>query len=662
MVFVAGTAIAQQVQWASEVLEASTELSPTEYSAEQALGKPNVPDGGGESPNAWIPYDSKKEQYIKVAFESPLRIRQIAIAESFNPGAIYQVYMYDRADNEFLVNTFEPGPIGLTTRMQYVFLDLTEFEVAAVKIVLHPWEVPGLNAIDAIGISNSALPLKKEILIVESNIVTAVPERLSENVNSVYNELRPLISPDGNTLYFSRQYHPGNTGGVNDPEDIWYTEKDSTGEWKEAQNIGAPLNNPGPNFISSITPDGSSVVLTLGNEYKGDRMVAGVSYTNKTSQGWTEPKPFKIKGMINESPQANFFLANNRKVLILSIQDANSRGSRDLYVSFLEGDGSWSEPMNLGDDVNSVLEEASPFLAPDDKTLYFSSNGRAGFGKHDIYVTRRLDDSWTSWTEPENLGPNINSSADDRFFNIPATGEYGYFSRDVAENNSDIFRFELPKEHQPEPVVTIRGVVYDTKTRKPIGAHIFYETLPQGEEVGIATSDPVTGAYQIILPTGTLYGYLAESDGYLSVNANIDLKDTEEYGEVRKDLYLTPIEKGASIRLNNVFFDFDKYVLKEESHPELNRTIKFLLDNPEERILVSGHTDNIGNTEYNQNLSQKRAEAVVQYLVEGGISQDRLIARGYGESRPVVSNDDEVDGRELNRRVEMKILEEDAVE
>jgi hypothetical protein len=386
------------------VLEASSELSPREYSAEQALGRPNVPQTGGDSPNAWMPFDGKKDEYVKVAFQDPLRIRQIAIAESFNPGSIYQVYMYDRADNEFLVNTFEPGPIGLNSRMQYIFMDLTEFEVAAVKVVLHPWTVSGYNAIDAIGVSNSALPMKQEVLIVESNIITAVPERLSENVNSVYNELRPLISPDGKTLYFSRQYHPENLGGVNDPEDIWYSELDEkTGEWKQAENIGAPLNNPGPNYISSITPDGGSVILTLGNEYKGEKMRAGVSYTNKTSQGWTEPKAFKIKNLINLSQKANFFLANNRKVLIMSIEGPDSRGDRDLYASFLQDDDKWSEPLNLGMDVNTAMEEASPFLAPDDVTLYFSSNGLSGFGKHDIYVTRRLDDTWINWSEPENL-------------------------------------------------------------------------------------------------------------------------------------------------------------------------------------------------------------------------------------------------------------------
>ncbi len=652
--------IGQDTQWAVEVLEASSEYAPKEFSAWQALGKPDVSKGGVENPNAWMPATPDKEEYIKVRFENPFRIRQITIAETLNPGSIYQVYIYDRADNEFLVNTFNPEPIGIDSRMQYIFMDLTDFDVSAVKVVLNCFSVPGFNAIDAIGISNSAIPIKEEIQLVESNIITVKPERLSVHVNSVYNDLRPLITPDGKTLYFSRQYHPENVGGIDDPEDIWFSEWDEDSQdWKEAQNVGEPLNSVGPNFISSITPDGQTVILTLGNKYtKNGKMKAGVSFTTKTSEGWTNPQAFQIKNLMNLSQRANFYLANNRKVLLMSIEGPNSIGNRDIYVSFLEGGNNWTEPLNLGEIVNTVMEESSPFLAPDDKTLYFSSDGFKGYGDQDIYVTRRLDDTWTLWSEPENLGPGINSEHEDSFFNIPPTGEYGYFSRNSSDNNADIFRFELPKEHQPEAVVTIRGKVMDTKTRKPVKARIFYETLPQGEEIGIIYSDPVTGEYQIILPSGMLYGYLAEAEGYLSVNANIDLSETTEYGELKKDLYLTPIQKGASIRLNNVFFDFDKYVLKEESYPELNRTIEMLNEYPEMNVLVSGHTDDIGTPEYNVILSQRRAQAVVDYMIKGGIDSGRLEAKGFGETRPVVSNDDEKEGRELNRRVEMKFLDD----
>ena len=651
---------AQETQWVSTILEASSEIAPKEYSAEQIIGKPDVTPGAGESPNAWMPFWENREEYVKVGFEKPFKIRQITIAESFNPSAIYQIYLYDRSDNEFLINTFDPHPIALKSRMLHVFFDLTEYEVAAVKVVLHCGAVPGYNAIDAIAISNSTLPVKQEVKILESAIVNVNPDRLSETVNSVYNELRPLVTPDEKTLLFSRQFHPGNTGGEDDPEDIWFSQWDEEkGEWMEAVNMGAPLNTKGPNFISSITPDGNTVIITLGNRYtKNGKMKAGVSVSTRTSEGWSKPVPFEIINGINMHQKSNYFLANNREVLLMSVEADPTFGSRDLYVSFLLDDGRWSEPLNLGSDVNTALEEGSPFLAPDDLTLYFSSDGYTGYGKHDIYVSRRLDESWTKWSEPENLGPQINSPEDDAFFNIPPTGEYGYFSRNFSESNSDIFRFELPKEHQPEAVVTVKGVVYNTKTRRPIQARIFYESLPEGKEIGTIESDPLTGEYQIILPSGKMYGYLAEAEGFVAINANIDLKETEEYGEVNKNLFLVPIEKGAVVRLNNIFFDFDKYELKQESFPELNRIVELLNKNKEMSISVEGHTDNIGTREYNITLSERRAKAVVDYLIKGGISKDRLQTKGWGKSKPIVSNDDEIDGRELNRRVNFRILEE----
>lgn len=653
-------AISQEVQWVSTILEASSELTPREYSAEQIIGKPNVTPGTGDSPNAWMPFRDDREEYVKVGFETPFKIRQVTIAESMNPSAIYQIFLYDRSDNEFLINTFEPRPVDLNSRMLHVFFDLTEYEVSAIKVVMHCDAVPGYNAIDAIAISNSTLPIKQEIKIFESEIVNASPDRLSETVNSVYNELKPLVTPDGKTLLFSRQFHPGNTGGVDDPEDIWFSQWDEDkGEWMEAENMGGPLNTIGPNYISSITPDGNTVIITLGNRYtRNGKMKAGVSVSTRTSEGWSKPVPFEIINEINMAEKANYFLANNREVLLMSVEGDPCFGSRDIYVSFLMDDGRWSEPLNMGSDINTTMEEGSPFLAPDDKTLYFSSNGYSGYGGQDIYVSRRLDDSWTSWSEPENLGPQINSPEEDAFFNIPPTGEYGYFSRNFNKNNSDIFRFELPKEHQPDAVITVKGVVYNTKTRRPMQARIFYESLPEGKEIGTIESDPLTGEYQIILPTGNMYGYLAEAEGFVAINANIDLKSIDVYDELNKDLYLVPIEKGAVVRLNNIFFDFDKVELKQASFPELNRIIEMLNKNPEMKISIEGHTDNIGIVAYNIGLSERRANAVAMYLIKEGIAAERMKAVGWGKSRPIVSNDDEIGGRELNRRVEFKIVEE----
>lgn len=656
--FVSGSLLAQNVQWATEVLEVTSELSDRQYSASQALFKPNVLPKTGENPNAWTPRDPNSLEFIKVGFANPMKIQQIAIGESYNPGSVSRVYVYDEAGKEYMVYDFSPKPAGIQGRILNIFFELTPYDVHAVRVELEGKAVPGYVSIDAIGISDSSIPITVEVNVADIVNEGVEPERLSEKVNSEFSEMRPLITPDGKTLYFSRRNHPDNIGGKNDYEDIWFSEMDTvTGEWMEAQNIGSTLNNDGPNFISSITPDGNTLVLLLGNEYKPNgKMAAGVSISTKTADGWSKPQTLEIPNNYNLSEKANFYLANNRKAIIMSVERDDSYGGRDLYVSFLEDGDKWTEPKNLGNDVNTASEESAPFLAADDETLYFSSAGFSGYGGTDIYVTRRLDDTWQNWSEPENLGPDINSENDDEFFNIPASGQYAYYSRSITDSNMDIFRIDLPVFYKPAPVVSVKGKVYNSKTNEPIEAKIFYERLPDGEEIGIARSEAGTGNYEIVLPSGEKYGYLAEAEGFLSISANIDLTALEEYKEVDQDLYLVPIEKDQTIVMNNLFFDFDKSELRSESVPELKRIIAFLENNAEIKIEISGHTDSFGNDTYNQKLSERRARSVYNYFVENGISEDRLSSVGKGETDPVVSTDLGVSEQQKNRRVEFDIL------
>jgi len=648
---------AQNVQWASRVIEFSSELTPVPYSANQILHKPNVLPVGGESPSAWTPSKPNRVEFIKVGFETPMRIQQIAIAESYNPSSVAKVFTYDKDNKEYLINEFSPRQISIKGRLLNIFFDMTPYEVHAIKIELDGKAIAGYSSIDAIGISDSNIPIEVTIHIAENLRDDLVAERLSENVNSPYSELRPLISPDGNTLFFSRRNHPDNVGGEKDMEDIWYSERNlETGEWQEAKNLAGNLNNKGPNFISSISPDGNSILLLLGNEYhnKG-KMRAGVSLSRKTEDGWSAPEALEIENNYNLSDNANFFLSNSRKSLIMSVQRDDTYGDRDLYVSFLKEDGKWSEPMNLGPTLNTAHAEIAPFLAGDETTLYFSSKGFSGYGGNDIFMTRRLDDTWKNWSEPENLGPTINTEKDDQYFNIPASGEHAYFSREFSLDNMDIYRVQMPIFLKPSPVILVKGKVFDSKTKKPISAKILYEKLPEGMEVGEATSTAGTGDYQIILPSGSNYGYRAESEGYIAISANVDLTDLKEYKEIEKDLYLVPIEKEEVFTLSNIFFDFDKANLKQESNPELNRLVKFLTSSPNIIIEIAGHTDSKGSDEYNQKLSERRAKSVHDYIVSNGISKPRVRYVGYGESRPIATNETD-EGRTQNRRVEFKIL------
>ena len=656
---------AQVVQWASKVIEVSSELTPVQYSAQQILGKPNVHPAGGQNPNAWTPDKPKRKEFIKVGFATPIQIQQIAIAETYNPSAVFKIYTYDEAGREYLIHTFNPIVVPLKSRMLTVLMEKTDYKVVSVKLEFDGAALTDYFSIDAIAITDSNFPIVVNIDVPDLLSKGLVTERLDETVNSEFTELNPILTPDGKTLYFSRKNHPGNVGGVNDKEDIWYSELGADGKWTLAKNMGPQFNNELPNFVNAVstaTPDGKSVIMLLGNKYlENGKMLAGISMSNNINGSWSNPTAVEIENDYNYNEKANYFLANTRKSLLMSIEREDSRGGRDLCVSLSKNDSLWAEPLNLGLIVNTSGEETSPFLATDDKTLYFSSNGFSGYGGSDIYMSTRLDDTWTNWTEPKNMGPDINSKLDDLFFNIPASSEFAYYSRGITEDNTDIFRVKLPVFNSPEPVIIVKGILIDSKTGKPIGAKIIYERLSDGKEVGIVYSNPETGEYEIHLPTGHIYGVRAEAEGHISSSQNLDLRNIAKGSTVQhKDRTLDPIEiariePNATITLNNIFFTFNKATLKPESFPELGRIVDLMKKEKTMTVEISGHTDSSGPDDYNMWLSEWRANAVAKYLTQKGVEKDRIAITFFGETKPAVSNDTKV-GRDKNRRVEFKII------
>ncbi len=479
-----------------------------------------------------------------------------------------------------------------------------------------------------------------------------IPENLGPNINSRASEYGAVISPDGSTLYFTRSGTRRNRGGYTD-EDIYVSLAGAQQSWTPAVNM-RELNTSQSNAVISVTPDGNT--LLLHGEYSYGEWTTAASVTHRTENGWSQPEALRIDSFYNRGRYMQSFLANDGETLLLAIERDEGRGAHDLYVSFLEENGSWTKPKNLGSTINTKGADDTPFLASDGKTLYFSSEGHGGEGGHDIFVSRRLDDSWTRWSKPVNLGTPINTPGEDIFFFIPAAGDLAYFSSERSGlGANDIFRVLLPGKVRPNPVVLISGVVRDQETGKPLGAMIRYENLQDGSVAGRARSDPATGAYKITLPAGLNYGFRAETDGYIAVGDNIDLSDLVEYREIERDLDLVPLRTGALVRLNNIFFDIGLATLKRESFPELNRLLKLMRDRPEMNVEILGHTDAEGSDTDNQTLSQNRAQAVADYLEERGIARDRLTVNGYGESRPTASNET-AGGRRLNRRVEVRIL------
>lgn len=668
--------VGQNIQWATKLIEYSSQLSPYEYAASQVLDKPDVLPDAGDNPNAWLPNNPDETESIKVGFDYPMKIQQIAIAESYNPSAVFQVFTYDEEGNEYLINTFAPAPIDLKGRLLNIYFDETAYQVHAVKVVLNGWAVPGYNGIDAIGISDSKVPIEVEVEVANNINADVITEKLNENVNSSYQEMRPLISPDGKTLYFSRKNHPDNIGGENDNEDIWYSELDeNSGDWKEAENIGRPLNNEGPNFISSITPDGQSMVVLLGNEYRsGENMKPGVSITTKTSEGWGEPETINITNPYIESKDGNYFLANNRRVIIMAIERFDTQGGKDLYVSFRQENGKWTEPLNLGNDINTAHDEASPFLAADDETLYFSSKGFSGFGASDIYISRRLDATWQNWTTPENLGSDINSAQDDIFFNIPPSGSYAYFTKGVGENDADIHRIELPIFYQPAPVVAVKGKIYNAETNEPIEARIRYELMPEETEIGLTVSDNQTGSYQIVLPSGASYRYHVEAEGYQQKSETVNVREQADYNEIEMNVFLqpkaeevvatreevepkpTPEAAAPQLLETKIYFDFNADDVKTEYQEDLAEIASYIKQNKKVILEIKGYADNIGSKAYNLRLSERRANAVYQKLVDMGVNYRKLIVVAYGEAEGGDENADD-ETRRQNRRVEFELAE-----
>jgi len=462
------TSHSQNVQWASKVIDFSSQYGPKQYSAKQVLGPPNKLTSYGSSPCAWAAkLDSEVnrdqisgEERLRVGFEAPMKIRQVVIAENYNPGAVENVILFDREGNKYEVYSDTAGEISERSRMFNIFFPLTDYKVEAVEIILQCGKVPGWNEIDAIGISDSVQPVKAEMNVVPDLFFVSEPENLGENINTKYKELIPVISPDGKTLFFVREAYPDNVG-INvseDDQDIWVSEIDDDGNWQPALNIGPPLNNQGYNFVNAITPDGNTILL--GSVYnrptesfikkifyislpdkEAVTLTSGVSTSHRSVESywkykhlssfhhrqkiknWSFPEKLHIKNYYNENKFVGYYLANDAKTLLLSIERKDSYGARDIYVSFLNNDGSWTEPKNLGPDINTAADDFSPFLAADGVTMYYSTMGFATYGDNDMFITTRLDESWQKWSKPLNLGPQLNTTGNDAYYTIPASGE-----------------------------------------------------------------------------------------------------------------------------------------------------------------------------------------------------------------------------------------------
>jgi outer membrane protein OmpA-like peptidoglycan-associated protein len=490
-------------------------------------------------------------------------------------------------------------------------------------------------------------------------------ENLGPQINTAYPEYAPVINADETVIVFTSR-RPGNLGGVrkemllgsmnNDYfEDVYisYFENDA---WTEARNLGPPVNTEGQDAPVALSPDGQQLFIHR-DENGGD-----IFWSQLEGDQWTTP--------VNLGPPVNsphwepsVCVSADGNTLFFTSDRPGGAGKRDLYWCERRPDGRWSAPRNLGQQINTLLDEDAPFFHPDGKTLYFSSEGHKGMGGFDVFKTVRQADG--SWSKPVNLGHPINTPGDDLYFVLSANGRRGYYSSAVGAVNyggKDIYRITFLKSDTlpatPTASLTLlKGVISDAKTRKPLEATVLVIDNETGDTLSVLRSNRRTGRYLVALPHGKNYGIVAVCPGYLFCSENVDIPVTEQqYQEVRQDLELQGLLKGSKVVLNNIFFDFDKSTLRKESQPELNRLVRLLRENPRLRLRIGGHTDSKGSDEYNLRLSQDRAQSVVNFLVENGIDRTRLEAKGYGEAVPVATNETS-EGRQRNRRTEFEILD-----
>jgi outer membrane protein OmpA-like peptidoglycan-associated protein len=379
-------------------------------------------------------------------------------------------------------------------------------------------------------------------------------------------------------------------------------------------------------------------------------------YTYKNGEQWVIPENLgpNINTQYWESQPS---LSADGNVLFFVSNRPGGKGGRDIYMSRRGDDGAWQPAENVGEPINTPGDEVSPFIHANGLNLFFSSNEHPGFGGFDLFYSE-----WErgAWQEPINLGYPINNGEDQVSLFISASGLTGYYSNERKQGNvyieSKLYQFDVPPEIQVKRAVSyVKGRVVDAQSGKPIPAAVELYDLQTDERSGRVLTDSLTGEYMITLPEGTEYALYVNKDGYLFDSRHFSLDTEEVRNVVLEDILLNRIEKGKSVNLNNLFFDFDAYTLRDKSKTELKKIVTFLQRYPELRIEVEGHTDNVGNSGYNQSLSENRAKAVYAFLVQAGIAEDRIASKGYGMSKPIATNETEA-GRQQNRRIAFKIL------
>lgn len=470
------------------------------------------------------------------------------------------------------------------------------------------------------------------------------PRNLGPNVNSSLLEYWPSLSIDGSELVFTRR--------VNGNNEDFFISKLKNGQWEPAQPASGNINTPQSEAAQTLSADGHWMIYSA-NGRKDSYGNYDLYMSEQTPQGWVDT--YHFGGKINSDQwESQPSLSPDSKDLYFASRRPGGYGGIDIYVSHLKPNGYFSEPENLGPNVNTPGDDQCPFIHADNQTLYFTSNYWPGYGDDDLFFVRKQPNG--EWSKPVNLGYPINTVDKEGTLFVAADGKTAYYASDRTDTKGglDIYSFELRENIRPIKTLWVKGKVFDRKTKAGLVSSVELTDMATKQLFSQVPTD-TEGNYFITLPVGKDYAFSVNKKGYLFYSDNFLLAGRSPDSIYRKDIALSPIETNASVVLKNVFFDVNKYELKPESQAELDKLVQLLTDNPSLKIEISGHTDNIGKPADNLALSNNRAKAVVTYLINKKIPAQRLTAKGYGETKPVADNKTE-DGRAQNRRTEMKVL------
>ena len=474
---------------------------------------------------------------------------------------------------------------------------------------------------------------------------------LSDTVNQFVMQYFPVLTADESSLFFTRR-----TGHSDrHDEDLVVSKRNAKGSWMEPVSISRNINSEMNEGTCTISADGRKLIFTScpGRDNYGS---CDLFESNRIGDEWSVPKNLG-PGVNTSGWESQPSLSADGRTLYFVSDRRSGLGMRDIWVSTLDDNETWSKAVNLGPPVNSEFDEMSPFIHVNGRTLFYATNGLKGFGGYDIFFSEVQTGGWTA---PQNIGAYINNHDDQFSLFITANGEKGYYSHEETREDgysySRIYEVRIPQDKQVRFKSNYgTGVVRDSETSTPLSARIELVELEGNQVVSQVRSDSVSGEYLMVLTQGAEYALYVTRPGYLFKSLNFNYSDVKDFEPVVVDIDLDKVREGSMVVLNNIFFDVDKYELKEKSTVELEKIVRFMIDNPTVRIQISGHTDNTGSADHNKQLSLRRATAVYNYLVRRGIKETRVTFLGYGSDKPIADNTTE-QGRQLNRRIEFSIL------